>query len=257
MSDSVTAFHGKTALITGAGQGIGREIARQLVEAGARVYLNDEDGHLAARAASAISPTGACIPLVGDASDVDFIGQMVTRVVEREGRLDMAIANAGITLFGGFFQYQASDFDRVMAVNQRGTFFLAQQAVLQMRKQSAGGSLLFLSSVTAHQAHENLAAYGMSKAAVELLARNLVAELAGLPINVNCLAPGATLTERTLTDADYLSTWSRITPSGRPAQVGDIAAAALFLLSPAARHVTGQRLIIDGGWTAMSPSPYP
>jgi NAD(P)-dependent dehydrogenase (short-subunit alcohol dehydrogenase family) len=96
----------------------------------------------------------------------------------------------------------------------------------------------------------------MTKAAIELLARNLVAEISGFNINVNCLAPGATLTERTLQDEDYLATWSRITPMGKPATVEDIAHAALFLVSDKAKHLTGQTLVVDGGWTVVSPSPY-
>jgi NAD(P)-dependent dehydrogenase (short-subunit alcohol dehydrogenase family) len=96
----------------------------------------------------------------------------------------------------------------------------------------------------------------MSKAAIEMLARNLVIELSQFGINVNCIAPGATATERTLEDKDYEKTWSRITPMGRSAKVDDIAEAALFLVSDKAKHITGQTLIIDGGWTAVSPSPY-
>ncbi|MFN9959999.1 MAG: SDR family NAD(P)-dependent oxidoreductase, partial [bacterium] len=95
-----------------------------------------------------------------------------------------------------------------------------------------------------------------TKAAIELLARNLVAEIAGFNINVNCLAPGATLTERTVKDDDYVETWSRITPMGKPATVEDIANAALFLVSDKTRHLTGQTLVVDGGWTVVSPSPY-
>ena len=91
---------------------------------------------------------------------------------------------------------------------------------------------------------------------IEMLAKNLVVELSPFHINVNAIAPGATLTERTLEDTDYENTWSRITPMGRPAKVSDIAAAALFLVSDEAKHITGQSLIIDGGWTSVSPSPY-
>ena len=143
-----------------------------------------------------------------------------------------------------------------MEVNLGGTFFLAQCAANQMRKQQTGGSILLTSSVTGHQAHKNLAAYGMSKAAIEMLAKNLVSEISEFGININTIAPGATLTERTLEDPEYIKTWSRITPMGRPASVSDIASAALFLISDEARHITGQSLIIDGGWTAMSTSPY-
>jgi 3-oxoacyl-[acyl-carrier protein] reductase len=96
----------------------------------------------------------------------------------------------------------------------------------------------------------------MTKAALEMLARNLVVELSPYSINVNAIAPGATLTERTVDDPGYEKTWSTITPMGRPATTADIANAALFLVSRGARHITGQSLVIDGGWTAVSPSPY-
>jgi NAD(P)-dependent dehydrogenase (short-subunit alcohol dehydrogenase family) len=95
----------------------------------------------------------------------------------------------------------------------------------------------------------------MSKAALEMLARNLVIELSPYRITVNAIAPGATLTERTAGETGYEKTWSTITPMGRPASTEDIANAALFLVSPLARHITGQSLIIDGGWTAVSPEP--
>jgi 3-oxoacyl-[acyl-carrier protein] reductase len=113
-----------------------------------------------------------------------------------------------------------------------------------------------MSSVTGHQAHKNLAAYGITKAALEMLAKTLVVELSPYNISINAIAPGATVTERTSEDKDYKTTWSRITPMGKPAMVEDIANAALFMVSPASRHVTGQSLVIDGGWTSVSPSPY-
>ncbi len=125
-----------------------------------------------------------------------------------------------------------------------------------MKEQGGGGSLLFMSSVTGHQAHKNLAAYGMTKAALEMLARNLVIELSPFKVSVNTIAPGATLTERTMDDAAYERVWSAITPMGRPATTADIADAALFLVSNKARHITGQNLVIDGGWTSVSPSPF-
>jgi NAD(P)-dependent dehydrogenase (short-subunit alcohol dehydrogenase family) len=251
-------FKNKVAIVTGAGQGIGLEICSQLARERVHVFLNDIDETLANRAAKDIikESGGNCIALPGDSSDTVFIQQMVDTAVAQFGQVDMVIANAGITLFGDFFTYTPEAFFRVMQVNLGGTFFLAQAAANQMKKQAAGGSLLFTSSVTGHQAHKDLAAYGMSKTALEMLAKNLVIELSQYKINVNTIAPGATLTERTLDDREYAATWSRITPMGRAATVSDIASAALFLVSEKAKHITGQTLIVDGGWTSISPSPF-
>jgi 3-oxoacyl-[acyl-carrier protein] reductase len=250
-------FHGHTAIVTGAGQGIGFEIARQLALQGASVLLNDIDEKLTASAVSKINDEGGnCIGLSGDAGNVSFINKMVQLAVSEFGKLNIVIANAGITLFADFFDYTADSFNQVMQLNLAGGFFLAQAAAKQMKKQETGGSILFMSSVVGHQAHKNLAAYAITKAGLEMLAKNLVVELSPYNINVNAIAPGATLTERTLEDKEYTNTWSRITPLGKPATTNDIANAALFLVSPGSRHITGQSLIIDGGWTSVSPSPY-
>lgn len=249
-------FINKTAIVTGAGQGIGFEICRQLAAAGATVILNDIDEALAGEAAIKIrSENGKCIACPGNSSDKGFINKMIRLAVDTTGQLDIAIANSGITLFGDFLTYPEESLNKVLNVNIAGTFLLAQAAVNQMKKQGRGGSLLFTSSVTGHQAHKDLAAYGMSKAAIEMLAKNLVLEISPYKISVNTIAPGATLTERTLDDPNYMSVWSRITPMGRPAYTTDIASAALFLVSEQARHITGQSLVIDGGWTVISPSP--
>jgi 3-oxoacyl-[acyl-carrier protein] reductase len=250
-------FYGHSAIVTGAGQGIGFEIARQLALNGASVLLNDIDEKLTSSAAKKIIDEGGnCIGLSGDAGNVSFINELVKHAVNEFGQLNLAIANAGITLYADFFDYTSDSFNKVMQLNLGGSFFLAQAAAKQMKEQESGGSILFMSSVVGHQAHKNLAAYAITKAGLEMLAKNLVIELSPYNINVNAIAPGATLTERTLEDKEYTKTWSRITPLGKPASTNDIANAALFLVSPNSRHITGQSLIIDGGWTSVSPSPY-
>lgn len=250
-------FNNYSALITGAGQGIGYEIARQLALAGASVVLNDVDPELCEKAALAIRKEGGiCEGIAGDVGDTVFVQRMVADTVTKFGKLDIAIANAGITLFSDFFEYTPESFMRVLQVNMGGSFFLAQAAAKQMKQQKEGGSLLFTSSVVGHQAHKQLAAYAMTKAGIEMLAKNLVIEISQYGINVNAIAPGATLTERTLEDASYSQIWSQLTPMGRPATTLDIANAALFLVHKNARQITGQTIIIDGGWTAISPSPF-
>lgn len=248
----------KVAIVTGAGQGIGLEIARKLIENGGHVILNDLEKGLTEEAVANLSRIGkgSVIGCSGDSSSQEVIQELVDLALKNFGRIDQVVCNAGITLFGSFLDYSREDFSEVSRVNQAGTFFLTQAVARIMKEQEAGGAILFTSSVTAHQSHENLAAYAMSKAAIEMLAKNLVLELAPLGIRINTIAPGATLTERTTSDPDYAATWSRLTPIGRPATPADIAEAAAFLLSDEARHITGQTLIIDGGWTAISPSPY-
>lgn len=249
---------GKVALITGAGQGIGFEIAQELVNNGHHVLINDIEKGLTEMAVEQLQKSSKMkiIGMSGDAGDIGFIGKMMEVVRKEFGRLDIVIANAGVTLYGEFLNYDPKDFFEVMRINVGGTFFLAQAAAKLMVELKQGGSMLFTSSVTGHQAHQNLAAYAMSKAAIEMLAKNLVTELSSHRINVNTVAPGATLTSRTAMDKDYEKTWSKITPLGRPAYVGDIAKAVAFLVSESARHITGQNLIIDGGWSSVSPSPY-
>jgi NAD(P)-dependent dehydrogenase (short-subunit alcohol dehydrogenase family) len=194
------------------------------------------------------------MPVSGDAGNIDVIDQLIQTAITSFGQIDIIVANAGITLFGDFFSCQPDDLTKLLQLNLAGSFFLTQRAARQMKK-TGGGAILLMSSVTAHQAHKDLAAYAMSKAALEMLARNLVVELSPFHITINAIAPGATMTERTSADAAYLDTWSRLTPTGRPANVTDIAQAALFLVSPAARHITGQTLVVDGGWTCLSPQP--
>ena len=250
-------FSGQVAIVTGAGQGIGLEIARQLAERGAAVVLNDLDQTLSDEGALAIQQQGGnCISYPGNAADVDFVQAMVAEAVKVFGKLTTVVANAGMTTFGDFFEYRPESLQQLLDLNIRGSFFLTQAAARQMRLQGQGGRVLLMSSVTGHQAHQFLAAYGMTKAALEMLAKSLVVELSPHGITINAVAPGATMTERTAEDPAYNQTWSKITPMGRPATVQDIANAALFLVSPGAGHVTGQSLVVDGGWTSVSPSPY-
>ena len=252
----MSTFAGRVAVVTGAGTGIGQEIARRLALQGARVLLNDVDPGRAEAAAGRIAAEGGvCRAAGGDGAEVAVVRGLVEQAVQAFGRLDLAVANAGLTLYGDFFAYEPDAFDRLVAVNLRGSYFLAQAAARQMRAQGGGGRILLLSSVTGHRALKELSAYGMTKAALEMMARALVVELSPHGIAINAVAPGATVTPRTAADPEWEAGWARATPLGRPASVADVAAAALFLLSPEASHITGQALIVDGGWTSLGAAP--
>ena len=251
-------FSHQTAIVTGAGEGIGYQIARQLCAEGAAVLLNDLLPERARDAADAITAdTGArCLPAPGDVAEVDFVRGLVRQAVETFGRLDICICNAGLTSWGDFFDYRPEDFQRVVNVNLRGSYFLAQAAARQFRAQGRGGRIILMSSVTGHQAVTYLSAYGMTKAALEMLARNLVLELSPHGITINCVAPGAVLTPRNLKDdPDFEQRWADVIPIRKAILSEDIAEAALFLASPAAEKITGQTLVVDGGWVGTSPIP--
>ncbi|MEM7379189.1 MAG: SDR family NAD(P)-dependent oxidoreductase [Pseudomonadota bacterium] len=246
----------RAAIVTGAACGIGFAVAQRLADDGAAVVLNDSDPVALDRAVAALSDRGGrCVACPGDAGDLAVIDELVASALALAGRLDWVIANAGITAFGPFLSFGADDFDRVVNLNLRGSFFLAQRAARQMIAQGDGGRVVLMSSVTGVQHHPDLVAYGMSKAGIRMLAKSMGVELAPHGITVNAVAPGATLTERTEQDPDYRSTWTQLNPNGRVGTVEDIASAVAYVLSDGARHVTAHTLVVDGGWSAVSPPP--
>jgi 3-oxoacyl-[acyl-carrier protein] reductase len=126
--------------------------------------------------------------------------------------------------------------------------------MIQLKREN--GRLIFLSSVTGKKAYPNLSAYGMTKAGIQHLSAVLAVELGEYGLTVNAIAPGATVTERTMIDdPNYDTNWQKVAPNQRVAQVEDIVETALFLASPQARHITGQTIVVDGGWTLLSTIP--
>jgi 3-oxoacyl-[acyl-carrier protein] reductase len=181
---------------------------------------------------------------------------MCQRFVDSAGRLDIAVANAGITNYGEFLTTTPEAFDRLTSVNLRGSFFTAQTVARIMINAHIPGRIILMSSVTGIQAYLNLGDYGITKAGIRMMAKIIALEVARYGITANAISPGATLTERTLQDdPEYERNWASVTPTGRVGYVEDIVAAALYLASPEARQVTGQTLVVDGGWTLQSPLP--
>ena len=255
----MSTFSGKAVVVTGAGTGIGYALCQAFASAGATVALNDIDLLLCQRAARQINETiGAerVLPYACDVADVEAVRTLFQRFVGRAGKLDIAVANAGITNYGEFLTSTPEDFDRLMGVNLRGSFFTAQTAARLMIEAHTPGRIILMSSVTGIQAHVNLGGYGITKAGIRMMAKTIALEVGKYGITANAISPGATLTERTLQDdPNYEKHWASVTPIGRVGYVEDIVAAALYLASSEARHVTGQTLVVDGGWTVQSPLP--
>ncbi|MFT6880937.1 MAG: glucose 1-dehydrogenase [Algoriphagus sp.] len=246
------SFKNKTLVITGAGQGIGFEIAKQLSNQGANVILNDLDSQIGQKAADSLNN---CKFLGGDAGDLNIIKNMIKLASDTFGSVDFIIPNAGITSFGPFLNYTKEQLDKLLHVNIQGTFFLAQQGAKQLIRQNTGGRIILISSITSLKPHDELEAYGMTKAAITFLASALSKQMGPYGITVNCITPGATATERTMDNPQYQNGWAKIIPTRKVAQPSDIASAVLFLLSDGASHVNGQNLIIDGGWNQVGPMP--
>ncbi len=250
---------GKVAVVTGASKGIGYEIALRLGKAGAAVvagYNSDEEG--ARSVVQTIAQHGGnAIAAQVEGASVASCREFVATAVREFGQVDIACCHAGITSWGKFLEFTKEAFDEVVNVNLRGTYFLAQAAAREMVRRGAGGRIIITSSVTGVQAVENLSAYAMTKAGLQMLARNLVLELSPYNITINCVAPGSVTNERNLRDdPEYAANWARVIPLGRAGEPADIASAVLFFASDEASWITGQTLVVDGGLTAYSPTPY-
>ena len=246
-------------IVTGAGTGIGYAIARSFAHSGAWVTLNDMDGALAERSAQALNDEigeERVAAYALDVADAAGVRQMVAGAAERDGRAGCVVANAGLTNYGSFLEYTPEAFDRLTSVNLRGSYFTAQAGAQAMIARGTRGRILLMSSVTGLRAFRNLSAYGITKAGLRFMASVLALELGPYGITVNAIGPGATVTDRTLADDPHFeANWATVTPNGRAGTVADVVAAARFLASPEAGHVTGQTLMVDGGWTLHSPLP--
>lgn len=242
---------GKVALITGAAAGIGRACATALASAGVHVALADRDDELGKETAEQIERAGGSALYVScDVTSIDRVRAMVASVVDRFGRLDIAVNNAGVFVQGVDEDYAEEHWSRVIAVNLTGTWLCAQAEMLQMKKQCpAGGKIINIASIAAHIACSN-GAYDASKAGVVHLTKALAARWGRYNINVNSLSPGYvdTVFGRSRTD-DELQRLRELTPLGHAQRLADLHRPLLFFASSASDYVTGQDLIVDGGHT--------
>jgi NAD(P)-dependent dehydrogenase (short-subunit alcohol dehydrogenase family) len=250
-------LEGKTAVITGAGQGIGRAIAERFIAEGAQVVIGDIDADLGRRTVSELGATRvAFVPC--DVGEPAQCKALIARAVEIHGNLDICVNNAGINRNGDVLDMDVADFDAVMRVNVKGTFFVAQAAARAMVEAGTRGSIINLASVVALLAVPDQPAYCVSKAAVNGFTRMLAVTLADKGIRVNAIGPGTIKTDMSDAVLGYggdQSAFRRVmarTPLGRLGQVEEIAAVAAFLASDEAGYMTGQTIYPDGGRLALN-----
>jgi NAD(P)-dependent dehydrogenase (short-subunit alcohol dehydrogenase family) len=246
---------GKAALVTGAGSGIGRVAAVTLAREGARVIAADIDATSGQETAAIISQTGGHAFFVrADVSRADEVQAMVTVAVEKFGRIDILHNNAGVALRYALADQDESGWDRSLDVNLKSVYLCSKYAIPHMLER--GGSIIHTASVTGIVGVRNRAVYSATKGAIVILTRNMALDYARYRIRVNCVCPGFTRTpliERLLQDPVRTQRLTEMHPLGRLGTPEDIANAVLFLASDEASWITGQALVVDGGFSAGRP----
>ena len=245
-------LNNKIALITGGAKGIGLSIAHALGEAGAKLVLIDRE-----------NSTGGIEELSKANYDITFFeGDLLDRSVpqktidftlEKHGRVDILVNNAGVAQHGDTEKFNDDLLDKIMDLNVDAVFRMCRSAIPPMKKQGEG-VILNIGSMSgiASNIPQPQVAYNASKAAVHMMTKSLASDYANQNIRVNAIAPGYVKTDITNLPKKYehwYSTWSKQTPMTRMAEPHEIASAALFLCSPASSYVTGEVLVVDGGYT--------
>ncbi len=240
---------GKVALVTGGSRGIGRACCEALAEHGATVVVNYVKGEAAAReVAESITKNGGKAEIQGfDVGDPKACEAAIDEVVKRHGRLDILIANAGISIDGLLLRMKDEDLDRLWQVNVKGSLACAKSAVKTMMRAKTG-RIIFMSSVVGEMGNVGQTAYAASKAALIGAAKSISREYASRNITVNVVAPGFIDTDMTSTMTEQMKEHLvKIVPLGRTGTAKEIAAACVYLSSDEAAYVTGQVLRVNGG----------
>ncbi len=247
------SLEGQIILVTGASRGIGFAMAREMARAGGRVVLNGRHAEsVEARAGDLAAEGFAAETAPFDVSDASAAAAALGAVVERHGRLDVLVCNAGINHRVPLDEFATDDWQRIIDTNLTACFVLAREAARPMVAQ-ASGRIIMTASISARLARPTIPAYVAAKGGLEALTRALAVELGPKGVTCNSIAPGFVTTAMTAglaANAEFDAFVKSRTPLGRWGRPEEIAAAAVFLASPAASYVNGHMLTVDGGYTA-------
>jgi NAD(P)-dependent dehydrogenase (short-subunit alcohol dehydrogenase family) len=249
------SLSGEVAIVTGGKRGIGREIALALAGAGADVAVCTRvvnDGGLETVVEEIRKLGRRSLGIQADTSRKADVDNMVQKVIDQFGRIDILINNAGTLMKAAFLEMSEDVWDKHMDVNLKG-YYLVSQAVGKRMVEQRKGCMINIASDLAFKAVPGMAAYCISKAGIVMLTRALAQELGQYGIRVNAIAPGMIRTELSRpnwSDPDYLKFYETITPLGRVGELSDIAGAALLLASNASSYISGSTILVNGGGLA-------
>lgn len=249
------SLKGKSGIVTGGGSGIGKAIAKGLVQAGAEIVIVGRNRERLEKAATEIEKFGGpVIALQADISKIEEIKKVVDRAVKEFGKIDFLFNNAGIVRRAPSEDFTEKDWDETISTNLKGPFFLAQAVARVMMSQKRKGKIINTSSLSAVQGGKRVPAYAASKGGLSQVTKSMANDWAKYNILVNALGPGWVNTELTEPYRQDKERFAEITSRialGRWAEPEDLVGAAIFLVSDASDYITGQTVFVDGGWLSM------
>jgi meso-butanediol dehydrogenase/(S,S)-butanediol dehydrogenase/diacetyl reductase len=247
---------GRVVIVTGAASGIGRATAERFIAEGARVVLADVNADALDETVAELSAGDTVMGVVVDVTDAEAVDAMVQRTVERFGRLDVLVNNAGIGRMGHVTELTPQQWRRTMAVNLDAVFYGSRAAIPHLA--ATRGCIVNTASISGLFSDYGLAAYSASKGGVVTLTRNMAVDHAADGVRVNSVCPGPVRTEITakmMDEPEMAAAYAELIPLARVGEASEMAAAISFLASDDASYITGHNLVVDGGVTAVTGQP--
>jgi len=258
IEQNIFNLEGKVALVTGASGAIGRDISLALAKAGAAVIVSGRNSERLEKTAELVAQCGRKSRIIAaDVSNPKEVEKLAHASLAAFDQVDIVVNNAATNVFKKAERFTEADFDLIIKTNVKGAFFLSQCFAEHMLS-IGGGSIIFITSQLGQTAMNFACLYGATKAALMQIARSLAFEWAKYNIRVNSVSPGPWATgmlEPLFRDGKTQEALTRLTPSRRLGDEGDLGGAVVFLVSDAARHITGQDLVVDGGFSICKVIP--